>query len=172
MSLRYEPRTLRVSKEDSYARALDRAKRLLAHRSRSRQELRDRLLRAGFHEEAVERVEARLAEVGILDDAALARNWIEGSALSRGTAREAILHQLRARGIDPKTVEEALEEVMRETQETELERAVRIARKRSRGYGSLAKEVAWRRLAGFLANRGYDEDVVAGACREVLGEPD
>jgi regulatory protein len=161
-----------LPREDSYVQAVERATRLLAHRSRSRQEVRDRLLSAGFQNETVDRVEARLAEFGILNDAALARNWIEGSAIPRGMARAAIQNQLRARGVDPHMVEETVNEVMRETDETELERAVRIAKRRARAYGHLARGVAWRRLAGFLANRGYDEEVVAGACREVLGEPD
>ena len=68
---------------DDPAVVLEAAARFLEARSRSVAEVRRRLRRAGYRAELVEGAIARLAELGMLDDAAFARAWME----SRDRAR-------------------------------------------------------------------------------------
>lgn len=149
-----------------YDRAFDKALRLLTYRSRSRKELKDRLARAGFEPNVVSKVEARLYELGLLDDPGFARDFAE-QALARGVSIHLVRHELENKGVAPDVVEIALAE------ETwgDLERARGVARRRALTYADLPKATAFRRLAGYLAQKGYEEEVVAEVCYEVVGDP-
>ena len=67
--------------ETAYQRALDSALRFLSYRPRSEQEVRRRLGRQAWPAEVIEAVVARLRAVGLLDDAAFARLWVELSLI-------------------------------------------------------------------------------------------
>lgn len=149
-----------------YDRALDHAMRLLAQRSRSRWEIRDRLRRAGFDDHVVAKVDARLVELNILDDRAFSVEAVEQGG-GRGLASSAIRVQLASKGVDSEIIEHALGDA---EEESDSERALALARRRARSYRELAPETAYRRLAAFLVRKGYDEDLVAEICRRVLGE--
>lgn len=116
----------------------------------------------------VAKVEARLIELSILDDQAFALEAVE-QAGGRGLASSAIRVQLAAKGLDPETIDQALFEA---EEETDAERALDLARRRARTYRALPLEVAYRRLAAFLARKGYAQELVAEICRRVLGDQD
>ncbi|MGH2812851.1 MAG: regulatory protein RecX [Actinomycetota bacterium] len=158
--------------EAAYDRALDRALRLLGERARSRFEVRERLRRAGFSDGIVERVDARLVELDILDDAAFARDWLDLAVGARGRALRAARRDLEERGVARETIEKALEEFEDQHQIAEAERALLIARRRAGTYVSLSPPQAFQRLAGFLARRGYEEELVLEVCRAVVGDPE
>jgi regulatory protein len=155
------------------ARPLDcheRALRLLSVRPRSRRELRDRLLRAGFEPEEVESELARLEEVGLVDDERFARALAEQQVLGRGAGGRAVMAALSARGVDRSTAEAALAEVERAGEapdEEERARALALARVgRLRG---LPPERAYGRLVAFLVRRGHAPEVAREAARAALG---
>ncbi|HXU84810.1 MAG TPA: RecX family transcriptional regulator, partial [Verrucomicrobiae bacterium] len=68
---------------DDPATVLEAAGRFLEARSRSTAEVRRRLGRAGYRPELVEGAIARMIELGLLDDEAIGRAWVE----SRDRAR-------------------------------------------------------------------------------------
>jgi regulatory protein len=150
-----------------YDRALDKALKLLTFRARSRHEIRDRLARAGFAEGVVYKVDARLYELGLLDDSGFAREFAD-QAMARGLSLQLVRHQLATRGVAPDVVEVVLaEEVW-----GDLDRALGLARRRAMTYGDLPSSTAFRRLAGYLAQKGYEEEIVTEACYQVLGDPE
>lgn len=149
-----------------YDRAFDKALRLLTYRSRSRKELKDRLARAGFEPEVVAKVDARLYELGLIDDPGFAKDFAD-QALARGVSINLVRHELEDRGVAPEVVNVALAE----ESWGDLERARGVARRRALTYGDLPKATAFRRLAGYLAQKGYEEEVVAEVCYEVVGDP-
>lgn len=151
--------------EYDYDRALDYVMKLLAQRSRSRWEIRDRMRRAGFDDQVVAKVDARLVELQILDDRAFAQETVEHSQ-GKGMSSFAIRRALRSKGLDGTTVEEAMRGA-----DSDAERALELARRRARTYGRLPSTAAYRRLASLLSRNGYEEDLVAEVCRRVLGEP-
>ncbi len=51
---------------------------------------------------------ARLADVGLIDDAAFARAWVESRHRNRGLARRALSAELRQRGVDGQDIEAAV----------------------------------------------------------------
>jgi regulatory protein len=136
----------------------DRALRLLSVRSRSRAELRFRLMRAGYEAEEIDPALADLEAVGLVDDERFAREVAE-SKRRRGMGRRAGLAALRQKGVDRELAEQVVGDV---NPEDEAERAYALARARLDRLGGLPPDVAHRRTMSYLVRRGY-EPIVAGA---------
>jgi len=83
----------------------------LTGQARSRRELRARLAKKGVPDDLAERLLDRFAEVGLVDDEAFARSWVESRRRSRGLARRALAHELRRKGVDDETARTALDDV-------------------------------------------------------------
>ncbi|MGH3728751.1 MAG: regulatory protein RecX [Micromonosporaceae bacterium] len=139
--------------------------RLLAVRPRTRAELATALGRRGIPEEIAEVVLERFSEVGLIDDAAFADAWVASRHHGRGLARRALGHELRRRGIDGSTVHDALEQLDSDTEE---ETARTLVERRLRTLSGAAPEVAFRRLAGMLARKGYPAGLALRVVREAL----
>ena len=86
------------------------ALRFLEARSRSVAEVRRRLTQAGYQSALVEGAIARLIDLGMLDDAAFARSWIESRDRARPRGERALRQELRLKGLDGALVDEALGE--------------------------------------------------------------
>ena len=78
----------------------DAALRFLEVRSRSVAEVRRRLTSAGYRPELIEAATTRLLELGILDDAAFARLWVESRDRAHPRGEHALIIELRQKGID------------------------------------------------------------------------
>jgi SOS response regulatory protein OraA/RecX len=76
------------------------ALRFLEVRSRSVAEVRTRLTRTGYRPELVEGAIARLVELGMLDDAAFAAQWVESRDRAHPRGEMALIVELRQKGID------------------------------------------------------------------------
>lgn len=172
---RLPPRTRRRNEQSfetlpadqAYDQALDRALKLLTYRSRSRWEIRERLQRAGFEEEIVDKVDARLTELDLLNDQAFAREWAQLAGDGRGLAEQAIRSDLAHRGVAPQVASAATQGLATD----DFGRALALARRRIHAYHDLRPAKAYRRLGSYLASKGYESELVAEVCRRVLGEP-
>jgi regulatory protein len=144
--------------------ALDAAGRFLARRARSESEVRDALARSGFDPHAIETALARLKELGLVDDLAFSGQWVEERGPGKGLGRRRLLAELRLKGIDPDTAEQALEGACLDDQAQANEIAARLLRKvAGRPLGHQAM-----RLQQMLLGRGFDLDVAVSAVRSVL----
>jgi regulatory protein len=126
--------------------------RLLDRRARSRAELAAALRRRGVPDEAARAVLDRFAEVGLVDDAALAETVAVTQHRERGLARRAVAQRLRQRGIADADVAEALAQVNADSERAAAERLVARRRPALREVEPAARI---RRLVGLLARRGY-----------------
>lgn len=142
------------------------ALRQLTVRARTKEELRRSLARRHVPDVAVDEVVERFQEVGLLDDAAFARDWV-ASAGRRLRSRRVLGQELADKGVDRELIDEAMAEV---TPEDEYRVALRVAQRRLPGLEGLDRPARYRRLAGALARRGFDAQVVARVVREVLAE--
>ena len=149
-------------KTDDYERAMARAGRLLAARPRATNELRGRLLGAGFAPGPVERALARLTELGLLDDDSFARQWV--AERSRSRSSRALLHELGAKGIDRAVAERAVAEA----EPNEESAAAALAARYVGRVSALPLPKQALRIAGMLARRGYPSDIVEKAVKAVL----
>ena len=138
----------------------------LSIKARSRRELEDRLARRKVPREVAAQLLDRFEEVGLVDDEAFARAWVEGRQRSRGLARSALKVELRRKGIDDETARTVLDEVDPGAEE---EAAVALVRKKLRSMRGLDEQVAARRLVGMLARKGYGAGVAHAVVRRELG---
>jgi regulatory protein len=150
--------------ESAYNSAMERAARLLAATSRSEADLRSRLRHAGYPAGVVERVLTRLIDLGLLDDLAFARNWIERRARTKGLSVGALRAELERKGIDRETAETALAESGLDEDGAALEWAARLAGKVA--HRPLREQAG--RLRAMLLRRGFSTEAVEGAVRAVL----
>ena len=82
--------------------------RFLEARSRSIAEVRRRLTGAGYRADLVDSAITRLAELGVLDDEAFARGWVESRDRARPRGERALRDELRLKGIERSLVDEVL----------------------------------------------------------------
>lgn len=137
----------------------------LTAQARSRAELARRLARRRVPDEVAERLLDRFEEVGLIDDAAFARAWVESRQPGKGLGRRALAQELRRRGIDEDVARAALDEVEPEDEEAAARALVRRKLRTVRG---VDRVTATRRLAGMLARKGHGGDVVWRVVREEL----
>lgn len=143
--------------------------RALERRAFARADLGRRLARKGHRPEAVASALDRAAGMGLLDDAAFAKNFVETrAARGRGPAR--LVRDLQAMGVDRRHIDAALEaEWPPDSDRSAMPRA--LAAKRASQLGNLPREAKRRRLVAFLARRGYSGPEVREAVREALAPP-
>jgi regulatory protein len=141
----------------------------LTGQARSRQELRDKLARRDVPAELAERLLDRFTEVGLVDDEAFARSWVESRQRSRGLARRALGHELRRKGVDDDTARTALDDLDPADEE---EAARTLVRKKLRSLRGVDRTTATRRLAGLLARKGYPAAMAFAVVRQELGAAD
>lgn len=140
----------------------------LTGQARSRKELADKLAKKNVPADLATRLLDRFEEVGLVDDAAFARQWVasRGRAEGRGLARRALAQELRRKGVADDVAREALDEV----DPAEEEAAARaLVRKKLRSMRGLDPAVATRRLAGMLARKGYPAGLAFAVVRDELG---
>jgi regulatory protein len=155
---------------DPVAVAREICLRLLTDRARTREELARALARKGVPGEAAAAVLDRFDEVGLIDDAAFAAQWVRSRHTHRGLGRRAIAVELRRKGVADEVAGEALAEV---DAESEAHRARELVDRKLRSLAVATPEqraVAGRRLVGMLARRGYGAGTAYRVVREALAE--
>ncbi|MDT0382256.1 recombination regulator RecX [Streptomyces sp. DSM 42041] len=153
--------------KDPVERARAICLRLLTGTPRTRRQLADALRRREIPDEAAQQVLDRFEEVGLIDDAAFADAWVDSRHHSRGLARRALARELRTKGVDAATVDEA---VGRLDSDQEAETARALVDRKLRTTRGLPREKRIRRLAGMLARRGYAEGLALRVVRQALEE--
>jgi regulatory protein len=139
----------------------------LTGRARSRRELADKLASREVPDEIATRLLDRFTEVGLIDDAAFARTWVEQRQSGKGLAKRALQQELRRKGVDDETVREALDEVDPDAEE---EAARTLVRRKLRSLARFDDTVATRRLVGMLARKGYGSGIAYRVVREELAD--
>ena len=134
--------------------ARDVCLRLLTVRARTRAELEAQLTKRDFPDDVSARVLDRLVEVGLLDDAAFAEQWVHTRRANAGKGKRALAAELRTKGVDPELIAETLDGVDAGEWRVRAEELVATKLRREK----LDDEVkVTRRLVGMLARRGYNQ---------------
>lgn len=143
--------------------------RSLERRAFARADLGRRLARKGHRPDAVASALERAASLGLLDDAAFSRNYVETrAARGRGPAR--LARDLLAMGVDRRHIDAAIAAQWPEgADRSAMPRA--LAERRARQLGALPREAKRRRLVAYLARRGFSGPEVRQAIREALAIP-
>ena len=161
---------------------LEAAARFLEVRSRSVAEVRRRLTSVGYKPDLVEGAVTRLLELGLLDDEAFARAWVESRDRARPRGERAIRQELGLKGVDRATIDLVLAE-RREAvaglpdDDGIVVSADRAAAERllSRDARILGRVVDSRQRRGrayaLLARNGFDPEVCRSVAATVDAEP-
>lgn len=140
----------------------------LGYRPRSEREVRDRLRQRGFGPEAIDAAVAKLHGWRYLDDRAFAEYWVGNRVEHAPRGRRRLEAELRAKGIDRASVADALDSAAL----GERDAALALARRRLPALAGLDEPTRRRRLAGYLARRGYDWEIVRSTLVVLFGEDD
>ena len=169
---------------DDPAVVLEAAARFLEARARSIGEVRRRLTSAGYQADLVEGAITRLGELGMLDDEAFAKAWVESRDRARPRGERALADELRLRGVDRTVIVAALDErreasAAAESADDEIApsadeaAAIRLLERNSRLLARVVDPRARRQRAyALLARNGFDPGVCAALAARVVDAPE
>lgn len=165
---------------DDPAVVLEAAARFLEARSRSIAEVRRRLGGAGYRADLVDGAIERLTELGMLDDEAFARAWVESRDRARPRGERAIREELRLKGVDRAVIDGVLGErrdrardhgTVGDRAEPSPDRvsAERLVARHARALTRITDPRQRRQRAyALLARNGFDPEI----CRDVAATVD
>lgn len=168
-----EQRERRAAVDDP-AVVLEAAARFLEARSRSIAEVRRRLTTAGYRADLVDGAIARMTDLGMLDDEAFARAWVESRDWARPRGERALQNELRLKGIDRAVIDLVLDDRREQLSGSDDADAPAVAPDRVAAERLIAKHARTldriadprrrrERAYALLARNGFDPDT----CRDV-----
>jgi regulatory protein len=152
--------------EDPEARARQVCLNLLTLAPRTRAQLAVALRKRGIPDGVADEVLARFEDVGLIDDAAFARSWVESRHYSRGLAGRALSAELKQRGVAPDEIRAALDEQL--SPDAEITAARRLVERKIAATRGQPADQRTRRLAGMLARKGYAPGLAYRVIKEAL----
>lgn len=133
--------------------------RLLTARARTRAELTGQLTKRGYPDDVSARVLDRLAQVGLVDDADFAQQWVESRQRTAGKGKRALAAELRTKGVDDDVIADALEGIDAGVERGKAEELVQARLRREKLTDASDDVKVTRRLVGMLARRGYHQSM-------------
>jgi regulatory protein len=150
---------------ESVARSI--ALRMLERQPRTRAELASGMAKRGVPPDVADGVLDRFADVGLIDDAAFAKAWVDSRHGGKGLARRALAAELRRRGVDEDLAADALAGV---STDDEAAAARALVQRRLRSMSGLPPDVTMRRLTSMLARKGFGGSLSYAVVRAALEE--
>jgi regulatory protein len=143
---------------DEAHQAHEAALRYLDYRPRSVDEIRRHLKSKDVEPDVIDEVIERLSQVGLLDDRAFARYWLENRSDFRPRGERALRMELRQKGVPDDVIAEVLGEGHNED-----DSAYRAAMTQARKIRATDPREFRRKLEAHLARRGYSYDTAREA---------
>jgi len=153
---------------DELIRAYQVALRYLSYRPRSEAEIRTRLEREHLIPETIEKIIIKLYDEQQLDDKRFAEMYAESKMLRKPIGVHRLRRELRQKGISDTIIRHVEKKYFNE--ETELKNARRLAEKKLATDRTADPVKRKRKLADYLARRGFGWDVIGIVIEEFLGE--
>ena len=148
------PPSISEPSREELARAL--CLRLLTAQARTRAELAGQLAKRGYPDDLSTRVLDRLTDVGLLDDADFAQQWVHSRRANAGKGKRALAAELHTKGVDNDVITSVLGGINPAAERGRAEQLVR-SRLRREKLGDDADVRVSRRLVAMLARRGFDQ---------------
>jgi regulatory protein len=173
MNVRRRQKSIEVRKQEHAeitdpSLVLEAALRFLEARQRSTVEVRTRLNRAGYRPDLVEGAITRLVELGMLDDAAFAKAWVESRDRARPRGERALRAELRTKGIDRTVVDQTMEARDEERPDADEDAGRRLLERHASALARVPDPRARRQRAyALLARNGFDPETAAALTRHL-----
>jgi regulatory protein len=156
-----------IKQEQNFTSARDSSLRLISRRIRSEKEIIDKLKSKKYDEITIQKVLESLNKLNLLNDKDFANKFVSDSIhLKRPFGKLALKFKLQKFGIEKSTASDGINELM--TEETEVKLAYDAASKKLRLLKKHPKEKQKQRIYSFLAQRGFNYDIV----RKVMNKLD
>ena len=149
---------------DPYEIAHTIALNALVTRAKSKGELLVHLKKRGVEPEVAQAIIYRLQEAGLINDAEFAKAWTQSRHNSKKLSKRIIAGELRTRGVDQNSIDEALDEI---DGEDEYRMAFSLAMKKYATMSRLEADVQIRRIQSLLQRKGFGFDVIGRVIREL-----
>jgi regulatory protein len=130
--------------------------RLLTARARTRAELAGQLAKRGYPDDVSARVLDRLTDVGLVDDAGFAEQWVHSRRANAGKGKRALAAELHTKGVDNDVITSVLGGINPAAERGRAEQLVR-ARLRRENLSDADDARVSRRLVAMLARRGFSQ---------------
>jgi regulatory protein len=143
-----------LQQQDGISQAKARAVNLISRRPRSVAEVEQNLQKKGFEAFVIEQTVVQLQDVGLLDDEAFARYWVEQREAFKPRSHLALRQELQQKGVDRAIIEAALRDV------DQTAAAQQAAAKQARRYTHLTEDEFRNKLGGFLQRRGFHYEII------------
>lgn len=141
--------------------------RKLSAQARTRHELDQALRAKEVPADIADQVLDGMEDVGLVDDAAFAHDWVNSRQQRRQLSRRALGRELKNRGVSQDQIDDALANV---GSAEEYGSAITLAARRYRSMSELPRDVVRRRLTGALARRGFASGVITRVLAEVVDQ--
>ena len=139
--------------------------RRLSHAPRTRKELAKDLKDKDISDEAANVALDRFEEVGLINDQALASNYVSSQHERKGLGKNALRQQLRAKGISDDMALEAISQI---SDDQEFQAAFALACKKIRSLQRDDAKTQLRKIVGVLARKGYSSNLAFRVAKEVI----
>lgn len=159
-----DDRIARLQAEDARERALQQAMLFLSYRVRSEAEIRQNLRKHEYPDPVIEETLERLRQDRLADDDQFARAWVENRNTFRPRSRRALTVELRRKGLAEDAVRSAVSGVDEEAL------AYEAARKRAARFQGLDWNEFRKKMAEFLARRGFSYEIIAPTVKRLWDE--
>ncbi len=157
-----------LKNEGDAAKVYNKALNYMMSRPHSERELkmwyRRKKLDKDTDKELLEKTTEKLRRLGLVDDLAFAKWWVEQRATFRPKGKNALKAELAQKGISREIVDEVLSDT---DKDTEKEMAKKLAEKRISRLQSLEPKDQKRKLLEFLGRRGFSYDIARAAIDEL-----
>jgi len=158
-----------VEEKNKEIEAADAAKqvllRRLSHAPRTRKELAKDLKDKDISDEVANVALDRFEEVGLINDQALASNYVSSQHERKGLGKNALRQQLRAKGISDDVALEAISQI---SDDQEFQAAFALACKKIRSLQRDDAKTQLRKIMGVLARKGYSSNLAFRVAKEVI----
>lgn len=152
--------------KDSVEKLVDKSLRFLAHRPRSKQEIRNNLwkkIKKGKMEFGVElgkvidKVMDRLKDLDLVDDEEFALWWVDQRIRFKPRGKLLLRKELFEKGLDSDVIKTVLS---RYSDQQELEWAKKLYEKKESRYRHMGSKERKNKLSALLSRRGFSWDIV------------
>jgi regulatory protein len=158
-----------VEEKNKEIEAADAAKqvllRRLSHAPRTRKELAKDLKDKDISDEVANVALDRFEEVGLINDQALASNYVSSQHERKGIGKNALRQQLRAKGVSDDVALEAISQI---SDDQEFQAAFALACKKIRSLQRDDAKTQLRKIVGVLARKGYSSNLAFRVAKEVI----
>jgi regulatory protein len=141
--------------------------RRLSHAPRTRKELAKDLKDKDISDEVANVALDRFEEVGLINDQALASNYVSSQHERKGLGKNALSQQLRAKGISDDMALEAISQI---SDDQEFQAAFALACKKIRSLQRDDAKTQLRKIVGVLARKGYSSNLAFRVAKEVISD--